>query len=106
MTTIERPVLARRCICSHLWSDHTVSCDSLDCPCRFTFAIPEAPSLDAAWAEAEAALPKGHNDLWLERHDSGYFASFDYDGSGPIGHGATPAEALLALAAKLTEEQG
>jgi excisionase family DNA binding protein len=60
-------------------------------------------SLDAAWAEAEAALPEGWQDLYVERHFNGYFANIDYDGPGPIGEGLTPAAALRALAAKLRD---
>ena len=61
-------------------------------------------SLDAAWAEAEAALPEGSNlALALEQIVGGVNArafgvNGDYETDGP-----TPAAALRALAAKLRE---
>lgn len=60
--------------------------------------------LGAAWAEAEAALPEGESDLYLERHFNGYFASLGV--STLIGEGPTPASALRALAARLREAIG
>lgn len=60
-------------------------------------------SLDAAWAEAEAALPEGEPDLFLERHSNGCFASTTPDGPGPIGEGPTPTAALRSLAERLRE---
>ena len=72
-------------------------------------------SLDAAWAEAEAALPEGHYELRLSSHAGVrgvYFASV-HDGTEgamatragvAVAEGPTPAAALRALAEKLGEE--
>jgi hypothetical protein len=73
-------------------------------------------SLDAAWAEAEAALPDGWigpslgPELAIKR--SGWvWRAFSWDRATPRGvliegHGPTPAAALRALAAKLREMAG
>lgn len=72
-------------------------------------AFGESPdSLDAAWAEAKAALPPGHTmDLTLEDHvDGGRFLAWTMrhtDSAILRGEGPTPAAALRALAAKLRE---
>jgi hypothetical protein len=62
--------------------------------------------LDAAWAEAEAALPPGQTmDLTLESHvDGGRYLAWTMrhtDTAIVRGEGSTPAAALRALAAKL-----
>ena len=75
-------------------------------------------SLDASWAEAEAARPEG----WFIGVESGWpisaeqpdgyraVASRDqaylFDGPSASGEGPTPAAALRALAAKLREHWG
>ena len=75
-------------------------------------------SLDASWAEAEAAQPEG----WFIGVESGWpisaeqpdgyraVASRDqtylFDGPSASGEGPTPAAALRALAAKLREAVG
>ena len=75
-------------------------------------------SLDASWAEAEAARPEG----WFIGVESGWpisaeqpdgyraVASRDqtylFDGPSASGEGPTPAAALRALAAKLREAVG
>ena len=74
-------------------------------------AIPDGDSLDAAWSEAEAALPEG----WRLRVETGdsldpkpywALASLQFDKEGVVETGgSTPAAALRALAAKLRERQ-
>ena len=71
------------------------------------------PTLDAAWAEAEAALPEGWSIWWLrnDHHiEGGWDACAGWDAaSNPAearvasGSGQTPAAALRALAARLHE---
>lgn len=66
-----------------------------------------AVTIDAAWAEAEAALPEGWVIYSLRIHSEGWRASAD--SRDPVGRpwhlryaqasGSTPAAALLALAA-------
>lgn len=59
-------------------------------------------SLDAAWAEAEAALPHEWRIESLEqRWDDSWEAGSGSSGSYIEAQGATPAEALRNLAAKL-----
>ena len=68
-----------------------------------------ADSLDAAWAEAEAALPEGGRIYGARRlYDGGWEFSAEwwtYDARYRAGRatGDTPAAALRALAAKLRE---
>lgn len=64
---------------------------------------PPAPSLDAAWAEAEAALPEGWAiDRVYWRDDITWSAwAANTTGGGLRGDGDTPAAALRALAAVL-----
>lgn len=74
-------------------------------------ADPPADSLDAAWAEAEAALPEGHTmDLVLENHvDGGRYLAWTMrhtDTAIIRGEGPTPAAALRALTARLRERAG
>jgi len=69
---------------------------------------PDVDSLDAAWAEAEAALLKGQTlDLTLESHvDGGRYLAWTMrhtDTAIIRGEGLTPAAALRALAAALRE---
>lgn len=71
------------------------------------------PTLDAVWKAAEAALPEGA-DLWVGRLDSGYVAEAEriHHRQGDSGEwvggfsyekrGSSPAEALMALAARLS----
>ena len=76
----------------------------------------EHDSLDAAWAEAEAALPEGwlvmNLNRWWEETSSpangwwGAVASKAGNGQALVGSGPTPAAALRALAAKLREVKG
>ncbi len=75
-------------------------------------------SLDAAWAEAEAALPEGMDlelcartnglgDEWryvAGIHDGGQGAAI-VNGVLATGHGPTPVAALRALAAALTPKE-
>lgn len=79
-------------------------------------------SLDAAWQEAEAALPEGNWSLHLQREalrpiGADYLAMADGWGPMPVGlirdaesivgpYSPTPAAALRALAAKLRERTG
>lgn len=71
-------------------------------------------SLDAAWAEAEEALPgyggvsvRRREDEWVERSGEEYVAALWSDGRAwDECFGPTPAAALRALAAKLREAQG
>lgn len=74
----------------------------------------EAPSLDAAWRAAEAALPDGWKGPWVGPHfEGGYWSSVDRDGISPDeeilqtieARGPTPAAALLALAARLASRE-
>jgi hypothetical protein len=77
-----------------------------------------ADSLDAAWAEAEAALPEGwpNSDLGVRRlpDGTGYAWASGYLGEPPAyieiwypgEEAASPAAALRALAAKLREMAG
>jgi hypothetical protein len=64
--------------------------------------------LDAAWAEAEAALPEGWR-LSVAQHPDNYAAFATPPtlrrGGAPVGLGPTPAVALRALAARLTAPQ-
>ncbi len=66
-----------------------------------------SPSLDVAWAEAEAALPKGHVLAELRRFDDGTAWGASTDNTTGVGRyhwsgdGPTPAAALLALAEHL-----
>ena len=75
--------------------------------------VREADSLDAAWQEAEAALPEGW-EIWLHPYvlGDGYAAKgrlhglwYMANGPGPAveASGPTPAAALRALAQKLRE---
>lgn len=70
-------------------------------------------SLDAAWAEAEAALPEGWSfrleheapeHFWAQASTNWRFD--DPDETLPACEGPTPAAALRALAAKLRERAG
>lgn len=83
--------------------------------CRIVGGIDPDLSLDAAWAEAEAALPKG---WWIVSVRRYYFGSSwrvdfgrpdDFDPSRYIENSgpekSTPAAALRALAAKLRERE-
>ena len=76
-------------------------------------AIPPQPSLDAAWAAAEAALPEGWRlgvtrsdedfDIWQASAVSPalFDGENDNDAECVIGEAVVPAWALLALAARL-----
>ncbi len=72
-----------------------------------------APSLDAAWREAEAALPEGHHICAVEHIDGDertewraetYDSADHSGGQAATGFGPTPDAALQALAARLTRE--
>jgi hypothetical protein len=73
------------------------------------------PELDAAWPEAEAALPEGwfrplHVTIGPTASGGTYAELFDWPetaglSGAPYGTGPTPAAALRALAAKLREEK-
>ena len=71
-----------------------------------------AGSLDAAWAEAEAALPERHGGLHLNSYgDWGRIDGWSAHTFAPrqptiTATGPTPAAALRALAAKLREREG
>jgi hypothetical protein len=83
------------------------------CACGGPDPCPDSDSLDAAWAEAEAALPKGwdgptvgpfvdnlrHVDRWVATAGK-YIDNLDLP-KEERGFGPTPAAALRALAAKL-----
>lgn len=82
--------------------------------CRIVGGIDPDLSLDAAWAEAEAALPEGWaiDGLYrvvartsLDREWEVIVHEDDWQGAEDNHHarGATPAAALRALAAKLSE---
>lgn len=64
-----------------------------------------APTLDEAWARAEAALPEGADlDLYIERDGDVRYVAEAGRGDPPfaeIGSGPNPAAALIALAEKL-----
>lgn len=65
-------------------------------------------SLDAAWAEAEAALPEGWG-IGIQVPPGGYPGGYEVGASGDTewtvqANGPTPAAALRALAAKLREQ--
>ena len=68
-------------------------------------------SLDAAWAEAEAALPEGQSFVVWRRTDRAGEASYSADLVTIDGYvtmqvdGPTPAAALRSLAAKLKESR-
>ena len=78
---------------------------------RGVFLPDGSDSLDAAWAEAEAALPKGwvvaglNLDLWaLSRGEQVWVAAAGHPlDSSTFAEAPTPAAALRALAAKLRE---
>ena len=82
---------------------------------RLRAALAQPEPLDAAWKTAEAALPEGWHICAVERHchvgdeEPGEFGAYtvkshDRDRwEGQDGHGPTPAAALLALAARLSE---
>lgn len=102
---VERPVLARRCICSHLWSDHTMWCDSLGCPCHSALAAPEVPGLDAE--RLARALHEAHVGC---SYAPGSQTGSESHPPKPVcinrgGHRGN-AEAIAAEYAKLREEQG
>jgi hypothetical protein len=105
-------------------SDPTAALRRDECPCcgalcevitsdegtsymRPLTAEPEAARpLDAAWAEAEAALPEGWRILavsWPTEHDDEWAASAGGEGKITYGKGQTPAAALHALAARLAK---
>lgn len=69
--------------------------------------FPFADSLDAAWAEAEAALPEGCTFDGVRRSALGmkdeWVASYNDEGGWFNFYGPTPAAACRALAAKLRE---
>lgn len=89
-------------------------------------AASPAPTLDVAWAECEAAMPDGwqlrevHDSAtatpgvldWMAvaeptpayRHERGYFGARRTTWLGKGARGATPAEALQALAAALAAD--
>jgi len=61
-------------------------------------------SLDAAWAEAEAALPEGETLQGLSPTANGWYAhAYNAERERCDGIADTPAAALRALAAKLRE---
>ena len=67
-------------------------------------------TLDAAWAEAEAALPAHSRLSLMAMTDSpGRYAATVKDGDNlpflASAHGSSPAEALRTLAARLRESQ-
>jgi len=70
-----------------------------------------APSLDAAWAEVEAALPEGWGilslksvgTLWSASADAPSLVGLPWHERHVLAHGLTPAAALLALAAALRD---
>jgi hypothetical protein len=71
-------------------------------------ATSDPAPLDAAWAEAEAALPPGHG-LWLWHHGEGYVADCARSSKDEYlarALGTTPAAALQALAATLRDTTG
>jgi len=100
-TTWDSPVL----VCSCGW-------DSEEAREPWPDHLPD--SLDAAWAEAEEALPgyggvsvRRREDEWVERSGEEYVAALWSDGRAwDECFGPTPAAALRALAAKLREAQG
>jgi hypothetical protein len=74
---------------------------------RSSSAPAELPELDAAWREAEEALPEGWNVHLYSHRESGQFVAFPTAVRGePVpfmeNHGPTPAAALRALARRLT----
>jgi hypothetical protein len=68
------------------------------------FAASLPGSLDAAWAEAEAALPDGWNVHGVERIGVGNWHAAAWPLVDAVhGHGPTPAAALRALAERLRD---
>lgn len=74
-------------------------------PASRTRATDGVPTLDDAWARAEAALPEDANlDLYIERNGDVRYVAEAGRGEPPfaeIGSGPNPAAALIALAEKL-----
>ena len=81
-------------------------------PLEFADVAMRAESLDAAWAEAEAALPKGVGLelLYLGSLVPDRYGARAFDGkrlpSLALAGGPTPAAALRGLTAKLRERAG
>lgn len=98
------------CVCEHSADYHEPAC-VLDCDCdRFRVE----GGLDAAWAEAEAALPEGWWGPSLGPEEAikkaEAWRAFAWDrptqrGRLIEGHGTTPAAALRALAEQLREQR-
>jgi hypothetical protein len=94
----------QRCSVCGLWSADPDRCSHV--LGRFT-----PSTLDAAWAEAEAALPEGDRINTLCRHGDGWLVWTEGRPPGhlsdrPIAHGQgpTPAAALRALAVSLRKD--